>query len=162
MKKEGNNYAFIDGQNLYLSVRSLGWRLDYQRFRIYLAEKYAVKKAFLFIGFVAGNDTVYRSLQKAGYICVFKPTITWRNGSVKGNCDAELILHAMIEFNNYEAAVIVSGDGDFHCLAKYLLKQGKLKILLIPNRRKFSALLKIKSFYPLLRFLDEMKEKLSL
>ena len=29
MKKE-LNYAFIDGQNLNLGIRSLGWKLDYK------------------------------------------------------------------------------------------------------------------------------------
>jgi len=39
-----------------------------------------------------------------------------KNGKIRGNVDAELVLHAMIEIQNYEKAVIVSGDGDFHCL----------------------------------------------
>ena len=39
--------------------------------------------------------------------------------------DAELVLHTMIEYPNYEKVVIVSGDGDFHCLIKYL--RGKLE-----------------------------------
>lgn len=41
------NFAFIDSQNLYLSIHELGWDLDYGRFRIYLAEKYGVSQAFL-------------------------------------------------------------------------------------------------------------------
>lgn len=28
MKKKENNYAFIDGQNLYLAIQELGWKLD--------------------------------------------------------------------------------------------------------------------------------------
>lgn len=49
MKKQANNYAFIDGNNLYLAIRDVGWRLDYQRFRRYLAEKYGVTTAYLFL-----------------------------------------------------------------------------------------------------------------
>jgi hypothetical protein len=48
MKSKANNYAFIDGTNLYLGVKSQGWRLDYQRFRILLRDKYRVQKAFIF------------------------------------------------------------------------------------------------------------------
>ena len=59
MKKKINNYAFIDSQNLNLSIRSLGWKLDFARFRIYLKEKYGVTKAFLFIGYVEGNNDLY-------------------------------------------------------------------------------------------------------
>lgn len=36
MKKESNNYAFIDSQNLNLGIQKLGWKLDYQKFRVYL------------------------------------------------------------------------------------------------------------------------------
>lgn len=162
MKKEGNNYAFIDGQNLYVGIKSLGWNLDYQRFRIYLAEKYAVSKAFLFIGYVEKNAALYKSLQDIGYICIFKPTLRYRDGTTKGNCDAELVLQTMIELENFDAAIISTGDGDFHCLINYLHKQKKLEAVLIPNRKKFSALLKVKTFQPFLRFLDQLQNKLAL
>ncbi len=38
MRKKENNYAFIDGQNLNLGIKSLGWKLDFIRFRRYLKE----------------------------------------------------------------------------------------------------------------------------
>ena len=46
MKKEENNFAFIDGQNLNLGILSLGWKLNFVRFRKYLAEKYSVTTAY--------------------------------------------------------------------------------------------------------------------
>ena len=142
MKKKENNYAFIDSQNLNLSIQSLGWRLDFARFRVYLREKYAVKKAFIFIGYVYSNNSLYKFLQDAGFICIFKPTLECSDGSMKGNVDAELVLHTMIEYPNYDKAVIVSGDGDFYCLVGYLKNQEKLKALLIPNEFSYSSLLK--------------------
>lgn len=42
-----NNYAFIDGQNVNLDIRGLGWQLDFRKFRIYLREKYHVTRALL-------------------------------------------------------------------------------------------------------------------
>jgi len=160
-KKKENNYAFLDSQNLNLSIRELGWRLDFHRFRVYLREKYSVTKAFLFIGFVSENNDLYTALQEAGFICIFKPTLIKKDGTTKGNCDAELVLHAMIEYPNYDKAVIVTGDGDFCCLVKYLLEKGKLKNILIPNRRKFSALLKWDIFRPYLRHINDLKRKLA-
>jgi len=161
MKKKENNYAFIDSQNLNLSIRELGWRLDFRRFRVYLEEKYGVTKSFLFIGFVSGNNDLYIALQEAGFICIFKPTLIYKDGTTKGNCDAELVLHAMIEYPNYDKAVIVTGDGDFYCLVKYLLEKGKLKNVLIPNRLKFSALLKWDIFRPYLRYMNDLDHKLA-
>lgn len=159
MNKE-NNYAFIDSQNLNLSIQTLGWKLDFARFRIYLKEKYKVKKAFLFIGYVEGNDDLYNFLKNVGFICIFKPTLEYKDGTTKGNVDAELVLHAMIEYPNFDKAVIVSGDGDFHCLVEYLLKQNKLKMVLIPNYFKYSALLK-RFARKNIAFMNELRNKLS-
>lgn len=159
-KIKDNNYAFIDSQNLNLNVRSQGWLLDFARFRVYLKEKYSVSKAFLFIGYIEQHKKMYLFLEKSGYICVFKPTIQNDDGITKGNCDAELVLHTMIELNNFDLAVIVSGDGDFYCLVKYLIEQKKLKAILIPNKYRVSYLFKYKIFEPFIRYLNELKNKL--
>ena len=47
----------------------------------------------------------------------------------------------MIEWNKYDKAIIVSGDGDFHCLIEYLSSKNKLSKLIVPNKR-FSSLLR--------------------
>jgi len=161
MRKTENNYAFIDSQNLNLSIRELGWKLDFARFRRYLKDKYCINKAFLFVGYVEGNENLYKSFQEAGFICIFKPTLRYKDGTTKGNCDAELVLHTMIEYQNYTRAVIVTGDGDFHCLVKYLIENKKLKAVLIPNQNKFSALLKFKKFKPYLKYMNNLEGKLA-
>ncbi|OGZ15090.1 MAG: hypothetical protein A3H76_06725 [Candidatus Lloydbacteria bacterium RIFCSPLOWO2_02_FULL_54_12] len=161
MKLKANNYAFIDSQNLNMAIRAQGWNLDWRRFRTYLRDKHGVSKAYIFIGFIDGQENLYKSLQEAGFICIFRPTLKYKDGTTKGNCDAELVLHTMIEFPHYDKAVIVTGDGDFHCLAKYLLEQKKLLCILIPNRFKFSALLKFAIFRPSLRFMNDLQTLLS-
>lgn len=137
-----NNYAFVDSQNVYLAIKSLGWNINWTRFRVYLKEHYGVDTAYLFIGYVEGNNDIYAELQRAGFICIFKPVLTYKDGTVKGNVDGELILHTMIQYPNFEKAVIVTGDGDFYCLVQYLLENNKLQIVLVPNRNKYSALIK--------------------
>ncbi len=77
---------------------------------------------------------------------------------IKGNCDAELVLHTMIEYENYDKAVIVSGDGDFHCLVEYLEEENKLKQLIIPNQKSYSSLLK--KFGKHGSFLNGLQEKI--
>lgn len=158
--KRSTNYAFIDSQNLNLAIRELGWRLDFCRFRVYLRDKYNVEKAYLFIGYLAQNTSLYAYLQDAGFICIFRPTLTNKDGTTKGNCDAELVLQAMIESSNYDKAIIVSGDGDFQCLARYLHEQDKLGVLLVPNKYKYSALLKFDVFKPYHRFVSDLRKKL--
>jgi uncharacterized LabA/DUF88 family protein len=159
-RKKLIGYAFIDSQNLNLAVRDLGWKLDFYKFRVYLKEKYSVQKAYLFVGYMPQNLDLYTYLQEAGYICVFKPTLTYKDGTTKGNCDAELVLQAMIDVEKYDKALIVSGDGDFQCLAKYLHEQGKLGVLMIPNKNKFSALLKFEMFKPYHRYMNDLRKRL--
>ena len=154
-----NNYAFIDSQNVYLSIKSLGWKIDWRRLRKYLQEHYGVTKAFIFIGFVEGNNELYTKLQDAGFICIFKPVLTYKDGTVKGNVDAELVLHAMIELESFNKAVIVTGDGDFYCLVQYLLEKEKLQTVLVPNRNKYSALLK-RFAKKNIAFMNDLKNKI--
>ncbi len=142
MLPKENNYAFVDSQNLNLSIRRLGWRLDFARLRVYLKEKYGVTKAFLFVGYIETNGSLYENLRRDGYQLIFKPTFEHKDGNTKGNVDAELVLHTMIEYVNFDKAVIVTGDGDFHCLVEYLIQQNKLEHLLIPSQRHYSGLLR--------------------
>ena len=153
-----NNFAFIDSQNLNLAIRDQGWVLDYARFRVYLRDKYSIQQAFLFIGYVPENHSLYTNLQKQGYIVVFKPTLQLPAGRVKGNVDAELVLYVMIEYPNYDKALIVTGDGDFYCLVEYLIKQDKLLHLMIPNKRKYSSLFRKLRKY--LVYMNDLRNKL--
>lgn len=152
-------YAFIDGQNLHMSVKNQGWALDYARLRRYLSDKYNVKKAFLFLGFIPTNSDIYESLQDQEYVLIFRPTLEIR-GKIKGNVDAELVLQAMIEFPNYDQSVIISGDGDFFCLVKYLKNKGKLLKLLVPNDRRYSSLYRKLTSY--IAGINKLKHKLEL
>lgn len=94
--------------------------------------------------------------KKIGYIIIHKPIID--RGVKKGNCDAELVLHAMIEFDEYDEAIVVSGDGDFYCLVEYLLEKDKLAWLLIPNKTSYSSLLR--KFSKKTRFVNLLKKRL--
>lgn len=59
-------YAFIDSQNINLGTSVNGWKLDWGRFRLFLRNKYDVKKAFLFIGYIKRNSSLYDYLERVG------------------------------------------------------------------------------------------------
>jgi len=158
MNKSLSNYAFFDSQNLNLSIREQGWRLDFQKYRSYLARKYNITRAFIFIGLVFKNQSLYTRLQKDGYIVIFKPNLQLPDGSVKGNVDAELVLHTMIKYDNYDKALIVSGDGEFYCLVDYLINKEKLLKLMIPNKEKFSSLFRKRM--PNIVFMNNLRKML--
>ena len=159
MFKREKNYAFIDSQNLNLGIRKLGWKLDYKKFRIYLKEKYSVEKAYIFIGFVVLNQKLYDRLQEAGFFLKFKPTIPDADGNIKGNVDADLVLQAMIDFSEYDKAIIVSSDGDFYSLVQHLNERGKLKVVLSSDAKNCSGLLK-QTAKEKLQFMYDLERKL--
>jgi len=66
----------------------------------------------------------------------------------------------MIEYPNYAKALIVSGDGGFHCLIEYLLEEKRLSNLMVPNRFKYSSLLR--KFMPKIVFMNNLRDKLEL
>ena len=142
-----NNYAFIDGNNLYLGAKSQNINLRYGEFRKYLRNKFNVKRAFLFIGYNPANIKLYSTLQRYGFTLIFKPTILYTDEAtgqqtMKGNVDAELVLHsAAIEYGNYYQAIVVSSDGDFACLYQFLKENNKLNKIITPTER-YSKLLK--------------------
>jgi uncharacterized LabA/DUF88 family protein len=158
MVKKPIVYAFIDSQNLNLGIQSLGWKLDFRKFRIYLKDKYQVTKAFLFIGFLEANQSLYQSLERWGYEIVFKPAVRIGRTNIKGNIDAELVLHAAkIQYSNYDKAIFVSGDGDFFCLYEELEKEKKLFKIFAPNRKSESSLIKRFRNYKL--YVEDIKPK---
>jgi len=159
--KRENNFAFIDSQNVYKGIkRDLGWKIDWTRFRIYLKHKYDITNAYLFIGFIPEHNDIYDELQKAGFILKFKPVLPNGDNGVKGNVDADLVLQAMIDYNNYDGAVLISSDGDFYSLVRYLYDNKKLVVVLSPHRQKCSTLLR-KSAKDKMAYMDKLKEKLS-
>lgn len=159
MKKLENNYAFIDGQNLYLAIRDLGWKLDYKRLRVYLREKYGVGTAYMFMGFLPSNQKLYSFLQTVGFVLIFKPILEDKDHRVKGNVDAELVLQAMIDFDKYGKAIVVTGDGDFYCLVKHLDLNGKLGRVLAPSPANCSSLL-TKIAGKNIAFVSDLRKKL--
>jgi len=60
-KKEESNLVFIDGQNLYMGIRSdnPSWAVDLAKFREYLSKKYHAQKAYYYLGCV---DEKYQDL----------------------------------------------------------------------------------------------------
>ncbi len=163
MKKSSQNqkvFAFIDSQNVYKGVQSSGWDLDWRKFRVYLRDKYQVERAFLFIGYMSQYQDLYSLLQESGYILIFKPTIATKDGEVKGNVDAELIVECWRREKEYDKAIIVTGDGDFAPLVKILKDKKKFSSVLAPNRRYASSLLR-KSAGSEIAFVENLRAKVS-
>jgi uncharacterized LabA/DUF88 family protein len=129
------------------------------KFRRYLADKYGVHKAYYFIGQVPGMGNLYSNLRRYDFSLIFKPPIIDINGDYKANVDAELVLQAMIDINNYDGAVVVTSDGDFACLIKFLNNNGKLERLLAASKGGCSKYLRMAAGSKV-DYMDNLKAKL--
>jgi hypothetical protein len=128
----------------------------------------------MFIGHVPEFEDMYVHMHELGYLVVLKPTQDSTKPKleqgeakaekpeekkpIKGNIDAELVLWAMKELKQYNRAIIVSGDGDFYCLAEYLEEVRKLGFIMTPNWQ-YSGLLK--KFEKNIVRIDQLRRELS-
>jgi len=158
-----NNYAYIDGANLDKAMKDLGWFLDYRRFRIWLLEKYDVKRAYIFIGMIPKYKNIYKYLQESGFTLVFKEVVYDGDGKPKGNCDADFVLQSTSDFyeNNFNKAVIISSDGDYSGLVKFLMERDRIEVLLSPSIPKKCSIL-LKRTGVKISYINDQKIKLEL
>ncbi len=136
MKKE-NNLAFIDGQNLHLGTTQNDWRVDLQKFRIYLKDKYGIGEAYYFLGYISESEQdLYNNLQKAGFIVLFKEHNPALKGTKKGNVDTDIVFEIMknlVDNQSFDKIVLVSGDGDYKKVVDYTIRKNRFKKILFPN-----------------------------
>lgn len=69
-------------------------------------------------------------------------------GTKKGNVDVDIVFEVMyrlVEEDDFDKIVLVTGDGDYIKLVKYLIEKQRLKKILFPNK-KFSSLYKTSIF----------------
>ncbi len=81
----------------------------------------------------------YLKLADFGYDLHLKPVKLYdqEDGTTKrkANCDVDMAFYLMKEKDNFDRAVILSGDGDFLPVLKYLKSQGKEIIILARGPR---------------------------
>jgi uncharacterized LabA/DUF88 family protein len=162
MKNQENNHAYIDGANLHKGVVSARWDMDYKKFRIWPSEKYGVSRVYLFMGLIPKYNELYVHLQEAGFTLFFKEVVCDGDGKPKGNCDADMVLHAVCDAyeKKFDRAVLVTSDGDYACFVKFLLRQNKFLTILSPHPSKRCSVL-LKRTNARISYIDDQRANLS-
>lgn len=91
---------------------------------------------------------------------IFKQTVSF-DGIVKGNCDAELVLKTVSDFylKLFDSCILITGDGDFGCLVEFLKENKVMKVVISPDKKKCSILLRNKNIE--ITFLNDQYHKFS-
>jgi len=130
-------FAFVDASNIIYGAREEGWFIDQEKLFNYLKSKYNITKAFFYYG-TDPNDTrkerFLKKLKSFGFILRVKE-IKYYGLKGKANCDVDLTIDVMLNIDKYHRVVILSGDGDFLRLLKYLQNIGKEVIVIASPHR---------------------------
>ncbi|EKD24404.1 MAG: hypothetical protein ACD_81C00029G0009 [uncultured bacterium] len=148
-QKEKKNYAFVDGQNLFMGTAKRAvdpWTISLARFRVYLEQKYNVVNAYYFLGFVQEtNQELYEEIQKAGFVLIFREHNPAMIGKKKGNVDTDIIFHIMKKMykkEEFDNIILVSGDGDYKLVVDFLIEENRFEKILFPYKKFASSLYK--------------------
>src|ERR1700740_872199 len=124
---------FIDGANLYATVKALGFDIDYRRLLADFQSRGTLVRAFYYTATI--EDQEYSSIRPLidwlnynGYTVVTKATKEFIDASgrrkVKGSMDIELAVDAMELTEHMDQMVLFSGDGDFRPLVAAVQRRG--------------------------------------
>ena len=121
--KEQRVGVFIDTQNLYHSARNLyKARVNFGAvLKDAVAGRALVRAVAYVITTEAGDEkNFFEALEKLGIETKTKDLQVFSSGTKKGDWDVGLTVDVMKMANRLDTVVIVSGDGDFIPLVKYL------------------------------------------
>lgn len=129
--KEQRVAVFIDTQNIYHSARNL-----YNRkvnFGAVLKDAVAGRKLVRAIAYVitseAGDEKAFfEALEKMGIETRTKDLQVFAGGAKKGDWDVGLAIDAVRTAPRIDAAIVLSGDGDFVPLVEYLQKHSGIQV----------------------------------
>lgn len=124
--------VFIDGPNMYAAVRELQQDVDFARLRRVLQESCHLNRIHYYTAVTEERDTPFSKmldwLDYNGYMVHTKPAKVHFDAEgrrrVKGNMDVDIAVDMMETSNNYDHAILFSGDGDFRPLVESLQRKG--------------------------------------
>jgi uncharacterized LabA/DUF88 family protein len=124
----------IDGANLHVTAKSLGFDIDYRRLLQLFQSKVRLVRALYYTAIA--EDPEYSSIRPLidwldynGFSVVTKPVKEFTDASgkrrFKGNMDVELAVDALRMANSLDHIMIFSGDGDLRSVVAALQELGK-------------------------------------
>jgi len=130
---------FVDGANMFYAQRKLGWQIDYAKVYQHFTDKKEAYNAFYYTGIKGpkSDNTFIQKLTFLGYTVRTKEVkkIRKEEGQTdeKCNLDIEIAIDMFNTADNYDKAIIFSGDSDFERAIELLRSKGK-KIVVVSTR----------------------------
>ena len=136
--------VFVDGSNFfYMQTKDLGQLLDPKKLLDYITRFGNITDAYYYTGEDDTHDPKQQgyldALSHMGYSLItkrIKSIFDAQTGTTKrkANLDTEIVLDMFNTIDNYDMAILVSGDGDFERALQLLKSRGKqFKVLSTDN-----------------------------
>lgn len=136
----GKVAVFIDAANIIHCYKDTGWKIDFKKLKKYFESKCILVGIYYYSAFFeesVAQKSFFEMLSRKGFILRVKKIrkITNKDGTItlKGNCDTDMVVDAVARMDEYDTAVIMSGDSDFVSLVNLL--RGKNKKVVVVSRR---------------------------
>jgi uncharacterized LabA/DUF88 family protein len=148
MKRIG---IFIDGSNLYMSTKALGFRVDFTKLLNYYKEQGDVAHAFYFTALPpkeiqSGLRRMIDYVDYNGFTVIQKETKEYTDvegaKKLKGNMDVEIAVHMGEMASTLTDVVLFSGDGDFRPLLESVQRRHGVRVTVVSARSLVSDLLR--------------------
>lgn len=136
--------VFVDVQNMYYSCKNLyNANLNFGEVLQSAIKNRKLIRAFAYVikAEVGKEQDFFDALETQGYEVKAKDLQIFYGGSKKGDWDVGLTIDAVILANKVDVVVLVTGDGDYVPLVKFLQNNKGCKVELISFKKTTSSTL---------------------
>ena len=107
---------FIDAANIFYSQKTLGWKVDYEKFLSYWGKTGEITGAYFYTAVISTNQKqlkFFKALEKIGYTvitCEVKIIKDNKKTIQKGNFDVKLAIDIVLKEKEYDLARLERAD----------------------------------------------------
>lgn len=166
---KGRVAVFIDASNIYFSQKTLGWKIDFKRLLNYFKEECNLVSVSFYSSINPDNSKerkFHDFLEIIGYTVRHKEIKFIKNeeevkfgGHHKGNIDVDLTIDAISSKDTYDSFVLLSGDGDFESLIKFLKSYEKYCLVISTKNHISIELIRQAKFIDFKKLRDKIELK---
>lgn len=135
-KKFGRIIIFIDAANIIYSCKDLGWKIAYKRLQKYFQQNADLVDIYFYSGREPDNakqEGFLAMLSRKGFKLRVKQVKTRRDKTQKSDVDVDLAVDMLLLTEQYDTAVLMSGDGDYQAAVDAVQAKGK-RVIVISTR----------------------------
>lgn len=140
-RKKERIAIFIDAANIFYSHRTLGWKVDYEKFLSYWKKQGRITGAYFYTAVISTRKKqlgFFKALKQIGYLVItreVKVILDKRKKKrvQKGNFDVKLAIDVVLKAKEFDTAILASGDSDFEPVIEHL-RSIKKKVIVVSAR----------------------------